>query len=65
MKNAILIIVSAVFLATGCEGLPENAPTYGIRFDDQIPGDLQEANGFFDYITKNGKFTVILGFEPE
>jgi outer membrane protein insertion porin family len=38
---------------------------YGIRFDDQIPGDLQEANGFFDYITKNGKFTVILGFEPE
>lgn len=38
---------------------------YGIRFDDQIPGDLQEADGFFDYITKNGKFTVILGFEPE
>ncbi len=38
---------------------------YGIRFDDLVPGDLQEANGFFDYLTKNGKFTVILGFEPE
>jgi len=38
---------------------------YGIRFDDQTPGDLQPADGFFDYITKNGKFTVILGFEPE
>lgn len=38
---------------------------YGIRFDDQTPGDLQPATGFFDYITKNGKFTVILGFEPE
>lgn len=38
---------------------------YGIRFDDLIPGDLQPATGFFDYITKNGKFTVILGFEPE
>ena len=38
---------------------------YGIRFDDLVPGDLQPANGFFDYITKNGKFTVILGFEPE
>lgn len=38
---------------------------YGIRFDDLVPGDLQEANGFFDYITRNGKFTVVLGFEPE
>lgn len=38
---------------------------YGIRFDDGIPGDLQPANGFFDYITKNGKFTVVLGFEPD
>ncbi len=38
---------------------------YGIRFDDMQPGDLQESSGFFDYITKNGKFTVILGFEPE
>lgn len=38
---------------------------YGIRFDDLVPGDLQPATGFFDYITKNGKFTVILGFEPE
>ncbi len=38
---------------------------YGIRFDDMLPGDLQESTGFFDYITRNGKFTVILGFEPE
>lgn len=38
---------------------------YGIRFDDLIPGDLQPADGFFDYITRNGKFTVVLGFEPE
>ena len=38
---------------------------YGIRFDDNLPGDLQEANGFFDYILKNGKFSIILGFEPE
>jgi len=38
---------------------------YGIRFDDLVPGDLQQADGFFDYITRNGKFTVVLGFEPE
>lgn len=38
---------------------------YGIRFDDLVPGDLEAADGFFDYITRNGKFTVILGFEPE
>lgn len=38
---------------------------YGIRFDDLVPGDLQQADGFFDYLTRNGKFTVVLGFEPE
>ena len=38
---------------------------YGIRFDDGVPGDLQDTHGFFDYIGKNGKFSIILGFEPE
>jgi len=38
---------------------------YGIRFDS-APGSLVEpANGFFDYIGKNGEFSIILGFEPE
>lgn len=38
---------------------------YGIRFDDRLPGDLEESSGAFDYILKNGKFSVILGYEPE
>lgn len=38
---------------------------YGVRFDEVWPGELQPANGFFDYIGKNGKFSIILGFEPE
>jgi outer membrane protein insertion porin family len=41
---------------------------YGIRFD-QPKNDsdnlIQSAKGFFDYIAKNGSFTIILGFEPE
>lgn len=38
---------------------------YGIRFDDVPPSYIEPAHGFFDYLTKNGKFTVVLGFEPE
>lgn len=38
---------------------------YGIRFDNSYPGEIQEANGFFDYMVKNGKFSVILGYEPD
>ncbi|MBK6729466.1 MAG: BamA/TamA family outer membrane protein [Bacteroidetes bacterium] len=38
---------------------------YGVRFDEVWPGELQPASGFFDYIGKNGKFSIILGFEPE
>ncbi|MCO5230779.1 MAG: BamA/TamA family outer membrane protein [Chitinophagales bacterium] len=41
---------------------------YGIRFDQPKNDDdnrIQSAKGFFDYIAKNGSFTIILGFEPE
>jgi hypothetical protein len=38
---------------------------YGIRFDERFAGELQEANGVFDYMLKNGKFSIILGREPE
>lgn len=38
---------------------------YGIRFDEMAPGDIEESNGIFDYMVKNGKFSVILGYEPE
>jgi outer membrane protein insertion porin family len=41
---------------------------YGIRFDqpnNDSDNRIQSAKGFFDYIAKNGMFTIILGFEPE
>ncbi|MBC8173727.1 MAG: BamA/TamA family outer membrane protein, partial [Chitinophagales bacterium] len=38
---------------------------YGIRFDNQVPGDILPSTGVFNYIVNNGKFSVILGFEPE
>jgi outer membrane protein insertion porin family len=38
---------------------------YGIRFDNSYPGELQEADGVFDYMVKNGKFSIILGYEPD
>lgn len=41
---------------------------YGIRFDQPKNDDdnrIQSAKGLFDYIAKNGSFTIILGFEPE
>ncbi|MCZ2394140.1 MAG: BamA/TamA family outer membrane protein [Chitinophagales bacterium] len=41
---------------------------YGIRFDQPKNDEdnrIQSAKGFFDYIAKNGSFTIILGFEPE
>lgn len=41
---------------------------YGIRFDQPRNDEdnrIQSAKGFFDYIAKNGSFTIILGFEPE
>ncbi|MBC8046463.1 MAG: BamA/TamA family outer membrane protein [Fimbriimonadaceae bacterium] len=38
---------------------------YGIRFDERVPGDLEPADGVFDYILKNGKFSIILGYEPD
>ncbi len=38
---------------------------YGIRFDEKLPGELIPSDGVFDYILNNGKFTVILGFEPD
>jgi outer membrane protein insertion porin family len=41
---------------------------YGIRFDQprtDNDNSIQKAKGFFDYIGKNGTFTIILGFEPE
>lgn len=38
---------------------------YGIRFDNSYPGEIQAATGFFDYLVKNGKFSVILGYEPD
>lgn len=41
---------------------------YGIRFDQPRSDEdnrIQSAKGFFDYIAKNGSFTIILGYEPE
>ena len=41
---------------------------YGIRFDQPKNDDdnrIKSAKGLFDYIAKNGSFTIILGFEPE
>jgi outer membrane protein insertion porin family len=38
---------------------------YGIRFDEKLPGELVPSDGVFDYILNNGKFTIILGFEPD
>lgn len=41
---------------------------YGIRFDQPRNDEdnrIQSAKGFFDYIAKNGSFTIILGYEPE
>jgi outer membrane protein insertion porin family len=41
---------------------------YGIRFDQprtDADNRIESAKGFFDYISKNGAFTIILGFEPE
>ncbi|HAE12790.1 MAG: BamA/TamA family outer membrane protein [Chitinophagales bacterium] len=38
---------------------------YGIRFDEKLPGELVPSTGVFNYIVNNGKFTVVLGFEPE
>ncbi len=41
---------------------------YGIRFDQPKNDDdnrIKTAKGLFDYIAKNGSFTIILGFEPE
>ena len=38
---------------------------YGIRFDSAPGSSIQPASGFFDYLGKNGEFTIILGFEPE
>ena len=41
---------------------------YGIRFDQPRNDEdnrIKSAKGFFDYIAKNGSFSIILGFEPE
>ncbi|MCO5247349.1 MAG: BamA/TamA family outer membrane protein [Chitinophagales bacterium] len=41
---------------------------YGIRFDqprNDTDNQIKSAKGFFDYIAKNGAFSIILGFEPE
>jgi outer membrane protein insertion porin family len=38
---------------------------YGIRFDSAPGSPIEPTNGFFDYIGKNGEFSIILGFEPE
>lgn len=38
---------------------------YGVRFDSKPGSLITPAKGFFDYIAKNGEFTIILGFEPE
>ncbi|MCB0503166.1 MAG: BamA/TamA family outer membrane protein, partial [Bacteroidetes bacterium] len=38
---------------------------YGVRFDSAPGSPITPANGFFDYIGKNGEFSIILGFEPE
>jgi len=38
---------------------------YGIRFDSAPGSNIQQSSGFFDYLGKNGEFSIILGFEPE
>ncbi|MEZ5022214.1 MAG: BamA/TamA family outer membrane protein [Chitinophagales bacterium] len=38
---------------------------YGIRFDSAPGSPITPASGFFDYLGKNGEFSIILGFEPE
>lgn len=38
---------------------------YGIRFDDAPLQPLVPSEGVFDYILNNGRFNIVLGFEPE
>jgi outer membrane protein insertion porin family len=38
---------------------------YGIRFDSAPGSPIEPASGFFDYLGKNGEFSIILGFEPD
>jgi outer membrane protein insertion porin family len=38
---------------------------YGIRFDDGPTEPLLRTGNVFDYILNNGRFNIILGFEPE
>ena len=39
---------------------------YGIRFDKQFGLEPNlSSSGFGDYLSKYGKFSIILGFEPE
>jgi len=38
---------------------------YGVRFNSAPGSPVVPADGFFDYIGKNGYFSFILGFEPE
>jgi len=38
---------------------------YGIRFDNGPTEPLLETPKVFDYILNNGRFSIILGFEPD
>lgn len=60
VKRAVGLGIRAWLPMFGLLGLD-----YGIRFDEKLPGELIPSDGVFDYILNNGKFTVILGFEPD
>ena len=38
---------------------------YGIPFDDSISNTIDRSQGGFNYVLNNGKFRILLGFEPE
>ena len=60
MKRSVGVGLQAWLPMFGLLGLD-----YGIRFDEKLPGELVPSTGVFNYIVNNGKFTVVLGFEPE
>ncbi|MEZ4879899.1 MAG: POTRA domain-containing protein [Chitinophagales bacterium] len=60
LKKSVGFGIRAILPMFGLIGID-----YGIRFDNANGSSIQNANGFFDYIGKNGNISFILGFEPE
>jgi outer membrane protein insertion porin family len=60
LKKSVGLGLRAILPMFGLIGID-----YGIRFDNANGSPIKNANGFFDYIGKNGNISFILGFEPE